>query len=134
MISSVGLDLEDVVGRADLLDPGDYSNWILALEKRLTPLATGRRARKKGVREADVIDAGGYLPLSEASPDGLPMMDALQGAREADCRPGASLSLAEAEWDPLQGLGDGHPVATDLVFTGWDAGVVRRGSVCPAAT
>lgn len=63
------------------------------------------RPKKKGVREADVIDAGGYLLLSEASPDGLTPMDASHGTREADHRPGAPLSPAEAEWDPLQGIG-----------------------------
>ncbi|MDW3181761.1 hypothetical protein [Roseobacter sp.] len=39
----------------------------------------GRVPRKKGVRAADVIDAGGYMMLSESLPDGRPKTAALIG-------------------------------------------------------
>lgn len=40
---------------------------------------SGRRPRKKGVRAADVIDAGGYVMLGESLPDGRPLTSELIG-------------------------------------------------------
>ena len=39
----------------------------------------GRKPRKKGVRAADVIDAGGYMMLSKSLPDGRPLTAELIG-------------------------------------------------------
>lgn len=65
-----------------------------------------RRPKKQGCREADVIDAGGYVLLSEALPDGLSPIEARgAAARRRDPgeeRPGAARREA---WSPLMGLG-----------------------------
>lgn len=39
----------------------------------------GRKPKKKGVRAADVIDAGGYVMLGESLPDGRPLTSELMG-------------------------------------------------------
>ena len=76
----------DVLGQTGLLiDPSckyllrglenDYV-WDKTADKDTN---RGRKPRKKGVRAADVIDAGGYMMLSKSLPDGRPLTAELIG-------------------------------------------------------
>ncbi|MEL6886888.1 MAG: hypothetical protein AAFP87_20440 [Pseudomonadota bacterium] len=57
--------------RCKLLKRGLENDYVWAQDAEKTT-NRGRVPKKKGVRAADVIDAGGYMMLSESLPDGRP--------------------------------------------------------------
>jgi len=64
--------------RCKLLKRGLENDYVWAQDADKTT-NRGRVPKKKGVRAADVIDAGGYMMLSESLPDGRPKTAELMG-------------------------------------------------------
>jgi hypothetical protein len=71
----------------------------------------GRKPKKKGVRAADVIDAGGYMMLAESLPDGRPLTSQLteDGQRGMEATPAdgwapAGQTMGSYDFNPMEGF------------------------------
>lgn len=70
----------------------------------------GRKPKKRGIRAADVIDAGGYMMLGESLPDGRPLTAELTEAGQRAQEGGAAESFtpqtgtSNYDFNPLEGF------------------------------
>ena len=71
----------------------------------------GRRPKKRGIRAADIIDAGGYMMLGESLPDGRPLTSAItedeQARHEAPAKDGwdsGRNAPTGYDYNPLEGF------------------------------